>query len=531
MYREHFSLKLKPFSITPDPKFLYMSPGHKEALAHLLYGLKEGSGFVVITGEVGTGKTTILNAFLLKLPPRIPKVVIKNPHIGTENLYYLLGEAIGMPQEKRSRNSIHEFEERLKTMGGAVLIVDEAQGLSTEILEEIRLLSNLETSHEKLVQIMLLGQQELNDKLNSPQLRQLKQRIGVKYHLLPLDSRETKDYIDHRLRVAGYEPLEEPLFTTSALGEICRYTRGFPRLVNIVCDSVLLAAYTDDAKQVTATLVKKVVGDLEKTYGKTTTQTPVPRIQRKRVMRKLMFQFTISLAVVFVLMAVAWFVLSRVDTTFLKSRIDILESIFVPVRPSIPQEPTYKITSTQAENPTTQSWAKKGRDKPKIDLQDQTGEALSPVPPSLNEIQRNIGATVTIGTGDTIAKLAAKHYGRVDTDILQAVRKANPSINNINLVYEGQKVYLPNIQNTARVMYTVSVASYHSINEATAVFVDLVKQGFQATIYPYLDSQGNTWYRITIGTFANQDDAKKYGQQLKAKGFFYAKPVKVSLEG
>jgi general secretion pathway protein A len=104
MYREHFGLKLKPFSITPDPKFLFMSPGHKEALAHLLYGLKEGSGFVVITGEVGTGKTTILNAFLLKLPPRIPKVVIKNPHINSDNLYFLLGEAISMPEEKRSRN-------------------------------------------------------------------------------------------------------------------------------------------------------------------------------------------------------------------------------------------------------------------------------------------------------------------------------------------------------------------------------------------------------------------------------------------
>ena len=239
MYREHFSLKLKPFSITPDPKFLYMSPGHKEALAHLLYGLKEGSGFVVITGEVGTGKTTILNAFLLKLPPRIPKVVIKNPHIKPDNLYYLLGEAIGMPEEKRSRNYINEFEDRLKTTGGAVLIVDEAQGLSLEMLEEIRLLSNLETVHEKLVQIMLLGQQELNDKLNSSQLRQLKQRIGVKYHIPPLDSNEAKDYIDHRLRVAGYEPREEPLFTSSALGEIYRFTRGFPRLINIVCDNVL----------------------------------------------------------------------------------------------------------------------------------------------------------------------------------------------------------------------------------------------------------------------------------------------------
>ena len=212
MYREFFGLQLKPFSITPDPRFLYMSPGHKEALAHLLYGLKESSGFVVITGEVGTGKTTILNAFLLKLPPRVPKVVVKNPHLRPENLYYLLGEAIGIPEEKRSRDHINVFEDRLKATGGAVLIVDESQGLSLEMLEEIRLLSNLETINEKLVQIMLLGQQELNEKLRSPQLRQLKQRIGIKYHIPPLDSNETRDYIDHRLRVAGYEPRERPLF-------------------------------------------------------------------------------------------------------------------------------------------------------------------------------------------------------------------------------------------------------------------------------------------------------------------------------
>ena len=137
MYREFFNLQLKPFSITPDPRFLYMSPGHKEALAHLLYGLKEASGFVVITGEVGTGKTTILNAFLLKLPPRMPKVVIKNPHIKPENLYFLLGEAIGLPEEKRSRDYITTYEDRLKEMGGAVLIVDESQGLSMDMLEEI----------------------------------------------------------------------------------------------------------------------------------------------------------------------------------------------------------------------------------------------------------------------------------------------------------------------------------------------------------------------------------------------------------
>lgn len=527
MYREHFGLTLKPFSITPDPKFLYMSPGHKEALAHLLYGIKEGSGFVVITGEVGTGKTTILNAFLQKLPPRIPKVVIKNPHLRPDNLYYLLGEAIGMPEEKRSRDAIPEFEERLKTMGGAVLIVDEAQGLSVEMLEEIRLLSNLETVHEKLVQIMLLGQQELNDKLNSPQLRQLKQRIGVKYHIPPLDSNETKDYIDHRLRVAGYEPREDPLFTTSALGEIYRYTRGFPRLVNIVCDNVLLAAYTDDAKQVGANLVKKVVSDLEKTYRKGAVHVPVPRVQRRRAARRVVIRYVVPTLALLALAFFAWVLLGRIDTDRVRGWIGMEgKSAQAPNVSSGISGAVRKLSSALTPGRDT-----RGEGQPRVSLQDQTGGDSAAVPPSLTEPQQGSGVTVTVGPHDTIAQLAARQYGRVDPGILNAVRKANPAIGNIDLVFEGQKVFLPGMHDSARVMFTVSVASYHSIHEATAVFVDLVKKGFQATIYPYLDSRGNTWYRITIGTYVNQNEAKSSAQQLKAKGFFYAKPVKVSLEG
>jgi len=530
MYREHFGLKLKPFSITPDPKFLYMSPGHKEALSHLLYGIKEGSGFVVITGEVGTGKTTILNAFLLRLPPRMPKVVIKNPHLKPENLYYLLGEAIGMPEDKRNQDCIHEFEEKLKTTGGAVLIVDEAQGLSMEMLEEIRLLSNLETVHEKLVQIMLLGQQELNEKLNSPQLRQLKQRIGVKYHIPPLDSNETKDYIDHRLRVAGYEPMAEPLFTSSALGEIYRYSRGFPRLINIVCDNVLVTGYTEDAKQISINMVKKVVADLEKTYGKTSSPAAGSLSSGSTMKAALAAGLGV---LVLILAAAGWMALPRMGDSLTARWFSHNNGTGSP--PVIPQDSTAHRASGDI---SAQALPLRGSDTPaqdsrKVILQDRSGDATPPVPPSLAEPLANntSSVTFTIGAGDTVAKLAAKHYGRVDTEILAAVRRANPSIPNVDLVFQGQKVVLPGLRETTRTMYTVSVASYHSINEATAVFVDLVKKGFQATIYPYVDGQGNTWYRITIGTFIKEEDAKKRAQELKPKGFLYAKSVKVSLEG
>lgn len=538
MYREFFGLKIKPFSITPDPQFLYMSPGHKEALAHLLYGIKEASGFVVITGEVGTGKTTILNAFLLKLPPRIPKVVIKNPHIQPENLYFLLGEAIGMPEEKRHRGNVHEYEERLKETGVVVLIVDESQGLSVEMLEEIRLLSNLETTNEKLVQIMLLGQQELNEKLKSPQLRQLKQRIGLKYHIPPLDSNETGDYIDHRLRVAGYEPREKPIFTPSALGEIYRYSKGFPRLINIVCDNSLLSAYTENAVQINASMVRKVVVDLESTYGKSAS-TPSSLLRGPGVSgTRLWLRIAVAFGLCLVLATAGWTLYSlgtlssrqsvpadsRLETAALEKKFDKALDTARQVTPNEPESPQKSVSTPVREKPVRKTIRKK------VVMHDEASLKEPPIPPSLGDMQQPKGTFVTVSLGDTIAELAAGYYGRVDAGILRAIRVANSNLENIDLIYEGQQILMPAVKNTPRVLYSVSVASYHSVIEAKAVFSDLLSKGYEATIYPYLDAQENTWYRITIGTFAAKPDAVRYTAQLRDKGFFYAKPVKISME-
>ena len=590
MYRSYYGLKLKPFSITPDPKFLYMSPGHKEALAHLLYGLKEASGFVVITGEVGTGKTTILNAFLLKLPPRMPKVVVKNPHIRPDNLYFLLGEAIGIPEDKRTRDHIHAYEERLKTIGGAVLIVDESQGLSLEMLEEIRLLSNLETTNEKLVQIMLLGQQELNEKLRSPQLRQLKQRIGIKYHIPPLDSSETRDYIDHRLRIAGYEPRERPLFTVSALAEVYRYTRGFPRLINIVCDSVLISAYTENQKQITAQMVRKVVSELESTYSpKTGGRQPTLKAAPQTDVREWLMRAGYLLVLVLAMAGVVWLFspgspeapTSAHEPPAADNTVSGAEE--VKPRPetargpqgssgdtgpsSVRKEPETapapappaRYSRNEAQSPDAGSaWS--GTEAPparpagnaaepspaesqtallepvqelmpeNVPLRDEEGSVEHPVPPSLVEPAKPQGTVIVVALGDTVAQLAADYYGRFDSEILRAVKQANPDLRNVDLIYEGQKIFLPQVNIAPQIIYSVSVASYHSMNEAKAVFLDLIGKGYAATIYPYLDDNKNTWYRITIGTFTRRQEAIDYSKDLLGKGFFYARPVKVSTE-
>lgn len=519
--------------------FLYMSPGHKEALAHLLYGLKEASGFVVITGEVGTGKTTILNAFLLKLPPRMPKVVVKNPHLQPDNLYFLLGEAIGVPEEKRSRNCIRDFEERLKEMGGAVLIIDEAQGLSLEMLEEVRLLSNLETVNEKLVQIMLLGQQELNEKLKSPDLRQLKQRIGIKYHIPPLDSNETKDYIDHRLRVAGFEPREKPLFTVSALTEIYRYTKGYPRLINIVCDSVLISAYTDNIRQINAPLVRKIVSELEGTYKtkKGAKSLTDPGSQGPLYARvKMAGAFAI---LVLAVIGSSWFFSARNQPVESSSpeKISLYE---MHARSIAGQEAnTAEVAAAgstggpQASAPLEPSQTKEAKAVAQRYMIEGDKPGSEPVIPQTIEqapAPKLQGTVVTVNYGDTVAKLAAEHYGRVDDRILKAVKEANPGLPNMDLVYKGQKISLPQLGAGGQVLYSASVASYHSMDEAKAVFSDLSNKGYKATIYPYMDDQENTWYRITIGTFSSRQDAILYSKQLREKGFPFAKPVKISME-
>jgi type II secretory pathway predicted ATPase ExeA/phage tail protein X len=525
MYREYFGLQLKPFSITPDPRFLYMSPGHKEALAHLLYGLKEASGFVVITGEVGTGKTTILNAFILKLPTRMPKVVVKNPHIKPENLYFLLGEAISIPEGKRSRDYIQDYEDRLKELGGAILIVDESQGLSVEMLEEIRLLSNMETVNEKLVQIMLLGQQELNEKLKSPHLRQLKQRIGIKYHIPPLDSNETKDYIDHRLRVAGYIPREKPLFSAAALAELHRASKGYPRLINILCDNVLLSAYTDNAKQVNAAMVRKAAADLESTYKAKKAFGQASRFGS--LVQAGWFSTGLKvLPVVLLIIAAGWLFLHSTQKGQAPRSVMPMEEVSLDAAkketrtekaaPARPPEPARKIFKQSIETEGV-----KTRPDPVI-------------PPPTVQPAGHSGTVVTVNEGDTVAKLAADFYGKVDDHILKAVKKANPDLTNVDMVHKGEKISLPPLASTGRtasqVLYSVSVSSYHSMYEAKEVFSDLISKGYQTTIYPYLDDTNNTWYRITIGTFNSRNEAINYTRKLRDAGFPYAKPVKISME-
>jgi general secretion pathway protein A len=265
MYTEYYQLREKPFSLSPDPRFLYLSASHREALAHVLYGIDQGEGFIAVTGEVGTGKTTLCRTLLERMGPQAEVAFLFNPSLSGEDLLRTICIELGLPVRDRSRAALHdELNTFLLTMHRdgrrVLLIVDEAQNLTFEALEEIRLLSNLETSTSKLIQIVLFGQPELDDQIDSHALRQLRQRISVRWRLAPLSAGESREYVQHRLRVAAGGTRD--LFTPAALREIRRRARGIPRLLNLLADRSLLAGYASGAERVDTTHVGQAAREI-----------------------------------------------------------------------------------------------------------------------------------------------------------------------------------------------------------------------------------------------------------------------------
>jgi general secretion pathway protein A len=268
MYNSFFGFNEKPFTITPNPRFIFLSKNHKEAFAHLLYGIDTHAGFIELTGEVGTGKTTVLRSLLSQLDNDTYRTaLIFNPSLSAIELLQNINHEYGLPCEEQKNSSLlHSLNHFLLQQNAEgrtiVLVIDEAQNLDPQVLEQIRLISNLETEKDKLIQIVLVGQPELREKLKKPELRQLSQRITVRYHLCPLDFNDTVEYIEHRLEVAAGQSFE--IFSPGALKQIFRFSGGLPRLINVVSDRALLIAYTKGSREVSARMVSDAIADVKK---------------------------------------------------------------------------------------------------------------------------------------------------------------------------------------------------------------------------------------------------------------------------
>lgn len=309
MYKNYFGFKEEPFSIAPDPQFLYMSERYREALAHLIYGMKADSGFVLLTGEVGTGKTTVCRCLLGQIPENSEIAFILNPKLSAIELLATLCDELGIPYQgelsiKILVDLINTFLLKAHAEGRrTVLIIDEAQNLSIDVLEQIRLLTNLETDKQKLLQIIMLGQPELNDLLAKPELRQLAQRITARYHLEPLGKDELPGYLNHRLAVAG---VERPLFSAAAVRKLYALTEGVPRLINLLCDRALLGAYAKGQSTIDPQLITQAGSEIfgRREHGK------------KKPIRPLEWFYLVLLSLILVIGCAFVFTFMRVSEPF-----------------------------------------------------------------------------------------------------------------------------------------------------------------------------------------------------------------------
>ena len=395
MYLSFFNLKKEPFQITPDPAFLFLSPGHKEALASIIYGVEKKKGFVLIIGAVGVGKTTILRAYLEKAEKgRFKIIYLFNSNISYHNLLRFIFKELNLtPESDDISEMVNELHKALineyKEGNNVLLLIDEAQNMPVDTLENLRMLSNLETTTEKLIQIVFSAQPEFENTLNMDALRQLKQRIAVKATIAPLSSEESFSYIKHRLKKAADR--EPAIFTQAALNKIVRHAVGIPRLINVLCDNCLISSFGYRKKKVGLGVVREIVRD----FGM---QSPF------------LAKWRLGLLVAAVAAMGAGIGFYEKEVLMGKTLSKVSKSVQrapsqVPVAPE-----ARKVEVVSADEKGSVTKASAGR---------------------------------VVERGDTLAKLIKAQYGRVNLRLIRVVKEANPGIVNENLIIEGRHIVFP----------------------------------------------------------------------------------------
>jgi general secretion pathway protein A len=487
MYLDYYKFKKSPFHITPDPEFLFLSASHKEASASLIYGIEERKGFIAITGEIGVGKTTILRAYLEGADPERLKVVyIFNAVVSFESLLKQIFNELGLSPEPGADvpelvNQLHRFLiEEYKNDRNVVLIIDEAQNMPVETLENLRMLSNLETSKDKLVQMVMVGQPEFERKLELSELRQLKQRIAIRCVIRPLDREESLAYIQHRLMRGSL--FHNQVFTRGAIKRIVGEARGFPRLINILCDNGLITGFGYQSNPVTEKIMKEVISDL-----------------RGRKSRRIFRRVWPVAAVVWVAVIFAGFFFTkplenRMDREASITAPDKKEAATAPVSAPAQDLPVVQVapagdTSANAQPqiaevevpekikpvPEIKETAETVKPSPASHFENmkpvpETRETALPenqasreeVPPKVADIKiqetppaaepaekprENEGGMTarTVVRGDSVSQILVEIYGYCDPDLIQLFKEANPQVKDPNKITVGTQLQLPRL--------------------------------------------------------------------------------------
>lgn len=452
MYLNFFNLKKEPFQITPDPEFLFLSASHREALASIIYGIEKRKGFIAITGGVGLGKTTIFRSFLERINKRqIRTVYIFNPNVSFKSLLKTIFQELDIaPRSDEIMDLVNQLHEVLieeyRQGHNIVLAIDEAQNIPIPTLENLRMLSNLETSKDKLIQIVLIGQPEFEEMLNLHELRQIKQRVAMRSTIMPLTQKESAAYIRHRLARAQADG--DAVFSDEAIRKISQKANGIPRIINILCDNALVTAYGYQKKPVTGAVAAEIIRDFD----------------RRSVAAPFRWRYAAVFAAALAIFGAFW-IFGRdhvrppaADTVQLKP-----EAAPAGEQTAPPRAAAESLPAGLAETPAPAAAAIPGGPSPapvpsvrqairKLPVDDPAGTAAGPElpgppgepgPPGIVRNPAPRTGSMTIRRGDTLNGIIMDRYGHVDGRTIARIRQQNPWIKNVNVIYTGYELVLP----------------------------------------------------------------------------------------
>ena len=542
MYTDFYHLKEKPFELTPSSRFLYLGESHKKALDHLTYGVSERKGLILLTGEIGTGKTTMVHALLNNIDKNTQYIHLSNPLLSPgEFMDYLAFSAFKKKVHfKPKTDFLFEFEEFLRQcmqqQKNFILIIDEAQNLSFKLLEEVRLLSNMDFADEKLINIFLVGQPELNEKLSDPRCKPLLQRISSRYHIPPLDLNGTIDYMATRLQIAGRENGID-IFSKSAIKAIHHYSKGYPRVINVLADNSLLLGYSKGKKKITTTMIKQCYEDMSlEGFRKKSEPSDIKKIPHVYISRY--WKWAAALFCIMVIVAAG---ISQIGQ-------DILGRLsgLIPVSRQVPVDrvPIKHVQEKKGENRKIMDLSSKNRGKqqPPSDVHTEEKE-IKPVNLMqsegskekrviIRERDEDFFKSVIAQPGDTVIQLAASMYSRTDEEVLNLIQKYNPEIKDVNWIDVGQEIIFPPLSLLDQgPTFTVHIASFGPFKYARDLFQELLKEGHEVYIIPVHNTQKGKFFRVTLGNFKNREEAESFAAVILKKGISdYAEAIRVEMK-
>jgi general secretion pathway protein A len=482
MYNEFYGFSEKPFEVTPDPRFLYLTPSHREALDSMIDGIKNRRGFISITGEAGTGKTTLIHSLLNSLGEKVKTIYIFHSTITFKELLKTILSELDLGVGEESEPAfLYRLVKYLTQMGAdetLAIIIDEAQNLAEEVMQELQMFSDLEA---KAIQVVLVGQPE------SQGLSQFKQRIRIKHQIRALTGEESMDYIDRRLRLVGRSSSQ--MFTPKALSMICSYVQGIPRIINILCDNAFLMGYNLSQKKIDVDIIREVIKDIEgPSLQKTilSSITTALREFRPSPIRLKLSPKKVSLAILSLICLGGLILLTQ---GYLQQRptntwkIESLKSL------KLPQPVTLPLASA----------------------------------PSTRELDK-LKEVVTVEEGQTLYYIAQKYYHIASTTLIDLILDCNPEITNANLIISNQKIKISKITEELLILqdtdhtYKIHVGTFQNSSFVRFYRNEPVLKGKVVEIFPRKVSPQETWYRVVVGPFGHKDECLKVIAQLKEKG-------------